>query len=135
MGSCCTQKICLMKVPSESLKNLRGEVISPPKIEEIHFLMFLGAKNFPLIIFSNSEGTFIGQTSWVQQHPIEKKIEKFIILGVNWEFRFLDFFKKPKTLKCALFDQKRKNKDGFGKEMKSLPYKSAFIFAQKCTWG
>ena len=28
-----------------------------------------------------------------------------------------------------------KNKDGFGQEMKSLPYKSAFIFAQKCMWG
>ena len=25
-----------------------------------------------------------------------------------------------------------KNKDGFWKEMKSLPYKSAFIFTQKC---
>ena len=53
---------------------------------------------------------------------------------------FLGFFKKkPKTLKClfwALFDKKmKKKKDGFWKEMKSLPYKSAFIFAQKYMGG
>ena len=29
----------------------------------------------------------------------------------------------------------KKNKDGFWKEMKSLPYESAFIFPQKCIDG
>ena len=31
MGACFIQKVCLIKVPSETLKNLRGEVTGPKK--------------------------------------------------------------------------------------------------------
>ena len=37
MESCCIRKACFMKVPSESLKNLRGEVMGLPKIGKILF--------------------------------------------------------------------------------------------------
>ena len=59
-----------------------------------------------------------------------------IIWGVNRKFSFLGFLKKKHKLKNAYFGpfliKNEKKKDGFWKEMKSLPYKSAFIFAQKC---
>ena len=55
-----------------------------------------------------------------------------IIWGVNRKFRFL----KLENAYFGLFLIKNeKYKDGFLKEMKSLPYKSAFIFAQKCMGG
>ena len=99
-----------MKVPSESLKNLRGGSYQPQKNWKNSFFdVFGGPITSPLKIFSDSEGTFIRQTFWVQQDPIEKKNWKIIIWGVNWKFRFLGFLLKTlKCLFCPLFDQKWK---------------------------
>ena len=75
----------------------------------------------------------------MQHDPIEKKIKKNIIWGVNRKFRVLGFFKKKsKTLRrlfWALFNKNEKKKDGFWTKMKSLTFERAFIFAQKGKGG
>ena len=50
----------------------------------------------------------------------------------NYVFIFLNKNLKLKKAIVGLFWPKMKKKNGFWKEMKSLLYKSAFIFAQKC---
>ena len=37
MGSSFIQKVCLIQVPSETLKNLRGEVTGPKKTKKMDF--------------------------------------------------------------------------------------------------
>ena len=60
----------------------------------------------------------------MQQDPIEKKIKKNIIWGVNRKFRFLGSIKKKSRIKkClfwTLFDKNEKRR--VDSEKKSLPY-------------
>ena len=53
----------------------------------------------------------------MQQDPIEKKIKKIIIWGVNRKFRFLGFLRKNLKFKNAYFGPflktNEKKKDGF----------------------
>ena len=56
----------------------------------------------------------------------------------KWKSGVLHIFNFALNLKPLFLGgsaKNEKNKDEFWEEMKRLPYKSAFIFSQKCIWG
>ena len=80
--SCCTQKVCFIKVHSESSKFIRGGSYGPPKFfKKSIFSVFWGPLTFPLDVFGYSEGTFIRQTFCVHQDPKRKKLKNIVLGG------------------------------------------------------
>ena len=94
-GSCCTRKVWLMKVSSELITNLRGGSYGPPKIvKKWIFPNFWGPITSPPQTFQQFWGHFRKANFLSTTGSRWEKNQKIIILGVNWKFRFLGFFRK-----------------------------------------
>ena len=125
-------------MPSETLKNFRGGSYGPPqKRKNWFFADFGGPITSPPQNFQRFWGHFHKPNflSTIDYRKVNSW--KINFWGVNWNFRFLGFFLiKNLKLKMLIFGSFRpkmkKTNDGFWKEMKSLAYKSTFIFTN---WG
>ena len=89
----------------------------PQKSSKNAFFSFLGGLITPppLKFFIEEEGTFKGKLFEYDRIPLRNK----------WKNYYLGF----KLIK------NEKERNGYCNEMKSLPYKSASIFSQKCMGG
>ena len=88
---CSTQKVCLIKVPSEYRKKGQGKKFRGPKMK----FSLLGDSNFsPWAFFLYSDDTFIGQTFWVEQSFFHKFCMKKSFWGSKMHLKFFDFFIK-----------------------------------------
>ena len=109
MGSCCIRKVCVIKVPSELLKNLRGGGYGPRKmLKNWIFSIFGGPITSPFKLFLSPGGHF-----WFLNEVyiiLDVRSERYTYQGTSVQnFKHLcalkeDTFLSPQCLQGVLED-------------------------------